>query len=135
MSMAQQYRHKNHSVSLVNFHFVWIPKRSRPVLVNQVEQRLRDLVYEIAKDLQCIVISLEVLPDHVHLLLNCPPEIAAHQIMHRIKGATSRCLRKEFPHLLKLPSLWTRSYFVSTAGNLSSETIRKYIEAQKSHGT
>jgi putative transposase len=73
------------------------------------------------------VIALEVDIDHVHLFLGCPPKIAPYQIAHRIKGATSRILRQEFPELLRMPSLWTRSYFVSTAGNVSRETIKKYI--------
>jgi len=51
--------------------------------------------------------------------------------MHRIKGATSFSLRKEFSKLERMPSLWTRSFFVSTAGNVSSETIRWYVETQK----
>jgi len=56
--------------------------------------------------------------------------VPAHKIVKLFKGRTSRYLRQEFPELLKLPSLWTRSYFVSTVGNVSAETIQKYIEAQ-----
>jgi putative transposase len=74
---------------------------------------------------------LAIEPDHVHLFVNCPPTIAPYQIIHRIKGRTARFLRQEFPNpLMKLPSMWTSSYFVSTAGNVSSETIQRYIEAQ-----
>lgn len=132
--MIQQYRHNNHSVTLVNYHFVFITKRRRPVLIDSVEQRCRDLIYEAAKKIECSVISLEIMPDHVHLFLNCPPTVAPHQIMFRIKGYSSYELRKQFPHLKKMPSMWTRSYFCSTAGNVSSETIKKYIENQKNVG-
>ena len=77
------------------------------------------------------MIELVVRPDHVHLFATFPPTIAPYQIMHRIKGATSHYLREEFPYLKsRLPNLWTRSYYVGTAGHVSSETIRKYIEAQ-----
>lgn len=132
--MPQQYRHENHSVTLVNYHFVFIPKRRRPVLVGEVEQRCRELIYEAAKKVECNVISLEIMPDHVHLFLNCPPTVAPHQIMFRIKGYSSYELRKKFPHLKKMPSMWTRSYFCTTAGNVSSETIKRYIENQKTTG-
>ena len=74
------------------------------------------------------------MPDHVHLFLSCQPSIAPDQVMFRIKGYSSRVLRQEFPQLLKMPSLWTRSYFVSTAGNVSSETIKRYIAEQKTRG-
>jgi putative transposase len=126
--LGQQYRHDNHSISLINYHFVWCPKRGQEVLVDVVAKRLRELIWQKANELECVVIALEIDPDHVHLFLGCPPTIAPYQIVHRIKGASSRILRQEFPELMKMPSLWTHSYFVSTAGNVSRETIRKYIE-------
>ncbi|MGL5871892.1 MAG: IS200/IS605 family transposase [Xenococcaceae cyanobacterium] len=126
--LGQQYRHDNHSVSLINYHFVWCPKRRKKVLVEDIAKRLRELIWQKASELECVVIALEIDPDHIHLFLGCPPTIAPYQIVHRIKGASSRILRQEFPELLKLPSLWTHSYFVSTAGNVSRETIKKYIQ-------
>jgi putative transposase len=74
---------------------------------------------------------LEIMPDHVHLFLNCDPVDAPSVIIKRIKGRASHHLRKEFPHLLKIPTLWTPSYFCSTTGNASTETVRQYIENQK----
>ena len=68
--------------------------------------------------------------DHVHLFLSVPPNFSLHIIQRRIKARSARILRQEFPELLKLPSMWTRSYFVSTAGDFSSETIKKYVERQ-----
>lgn len=73
---------------------------------------------------------LAIEPEHVHLFINSPPNIAPSDLMHRIKGRTAMFLRKEFPELMKLPSMWTRAYFVSTAGNVASSTIQNYIEAQ-----
>ena len=129
--MMQQYRHQNTSVSLLNYHFVWTPRRRRKVLIGQVEIRLKELIAEMAQKLDCLVIVLEVMPDHVHLFLSCHPSLAPDQIMFRIKGYSSRVLRQEFPHLLKMQSLWTRSYFVSTDVFVSSETVKRYIAEQK----
>ena len=99
-------------------------------MVNQVKERLNELLRQKASELSIEVIALEINPDHVHLFANAMPDLAIHQVAFRLKGYTSRILRQEFPHLRKMPSMWTSSYFASTAGNVSSETIRKYIEAQ-----
>lgn len=128
--MGQEYRHNRHSVSLVNYHLIWIPRRRRKVLVNQVKERLSGLLREKAAELGIEILALEIMPDHLHLFLNAMPDLAIHQVAFRLKGYTSRILRQEFPHLRRMPSMWTSSYFASTAGNVSSETIRKYIEAQ-----
>lgn len=128
--MSQEYRHSNTSVSLINYHFVWIPRRRRSVLKGTIAKRLKVLLHEKAKEFNIKIIALEIQPDHVHLFINCLPILAPYQIAFRLKGFTARILRKEFPELMRMPSMWTTSYFVSTAGNVSSETIKKYIEAQ-----
>lgn len=133
--MSSEARHGRSTVSIINYHFVWIPSRRRKVLVGDVATRLETLLYEKTKELECNILALEIMPDHVHLFVSCPPTLAPYQMMFRLKGYTSKVLREEFPHLLKLPSLWTRSYFVGTAGNVSSERIKQYIAQQKSHGT
>jgi putative transposase len=132
--MAQEYRHKTTSVSLINYHLIWCPKRRRRVLVNAVQVRLDGLIREVAAELDCTVLALEIMPDHLHLFLSAPPTLAPNQIVRRIKGRSSRVLRQEFPHLLRLPSLWTRSYFVSTAGHVSRQTIQRYIAEQRTRG-
>lgn len=129
--MIQEYRHNNTSVSLLNYHFVFIPRRRRKVLVGAVETRLRELLAEKCKELDIEILALEIMPDHVHLFVNAPPLFAPYQIMFRLKGFTARILRKEFEQLTRMPSMWTTSYFVSTAGNVSSETIKRYIANQK----
>lgn len=126
-----EYQKSRRATYLLNYHFVWIPRRRRPVLKGQIANRCRELIWEAAKEIDCQVISLAIEPDHVHLFINCPPTIAPYQVIHRIKGRTARFLRQEFPNpLMKLPSMWTSSYFVSTAGNVSNATIQQYIEAQ-----
>ncbi|CAM4202658.1 hypothetical protein IKS_05754 [Bacillus cereus VDM062] len=92
------------------------------------------LVQEICNGLDIVIIAMECDTDHVHLFLNTMPTLSPADTMAKIKGVTSKRLREEFPHLMHLPSLWTRSYFVSTAGNVSSETIKHYVENQKTRG-
>ena len=127
MHQQNRYRHSNSSVTAINYHFVWIPKRRKKVLVGNVARRLEELLYEKCQELKLDILGLEISSDHVHLFLNSPPTLAPHQIMFRLKGYTSRILRQEFPHLLKLPSMWTRSYYCGTEGEMSSEVIQQYI--------
>lgn len=77
------------------------------------------------------ILEIKCEKDYADMFLNCLPNLSPSDIMQKIKGVTSRELRKEFKHLEKMPSLWTRSFFVSTTGNVSSETIKKYVENQK----
>jgi len=125
-----EYRRTRHAVYLCNYHFVWIPKRRKPVLVGKIKERLKQIIEEVCNENDWEILALEIMPDHVHLFLSAPPYFSPHTILRKIKGRSARILRQGFPELLKLPSMWTRSYFVSTAGNVSSETIKKYIEGQ-----
>ncbi|EAW34382.1 transposase-related protein, partial [Lyngbya sp. PCC 8106] len=120
-----------HSVTLLNYHFVFCPKRRKKVLVGEVAMRLQDIIFELCVENNWRLIALEVMPDHVHLFLEVDPTFSPSTIIKRIKGRASHHLRKEYPHLLKLPTLWTPSYFCATTGNASTETIKKYIENQK----
>jgi putative transposase len=112
------------------YHFIWIPKRRRKILVGKVKDKLIEVINFKAKEMGCEVVSLKVMPDHVHLFIRGEPQQSPNRIIGQIKGLSSRILRAEFPELLSLPSLWTRSYWVSTAGNVSEKVIQKYIEAQ-----
>ncbi|MCP1309007.1 IS200/IS605 family transposase [Paenibacillus tyrfis] len=132
--MREEYRRTTTTVSLINYHFVFCPRYRRKVLVSQVEARFKELVQELCQENDWLMIAMEVMPDHVHLVLNVQPTDSPADIMAKLKGATSRFLRQEFKHLKHLPSLWTRSYFVSTAENVSSETIKRYVEEQKTRG-
>ena len=133
--MLNEYRRTKTTVSFIQYHFVFCPRYRRKIFLNsQVEERFKMLVREICEELEIEVIAMECDQDHVHLFLNALPTFSPTDIMAKIKGVTSKKLREEFPHLQHLPSLWTRSYFVSTAGNISSETIRRYVENQKKRG-
>jgi len=125
-----EYKHSRNQVFLINYHLVWCPKRRKKVLINKIAKRLKEIFNQVAKDKDIDILSLEVMPDHLHLFVSCQPQMTIHKLVKAFKGRSSNILRKEFPELLKLPSLWTNSYFVSTAGNISDKTIQKYIENQ-----
>ena len=130
--MENKYRHTNTTVSLINYHFVFCPKYRRKIfLIPDVEDRFKHMVKYICKEMEIEIIAIECDKDHIHMFLNCIPTLSPADIMQKIKGVTSRALRDEFSVLKKMPSLWTRSYFVSTAGNVCSETIKKYVEKSK----
>ena len=102
------------------------------MLVGEVAEYTKEVLKSIAEELDCEVIALEVMPDHIHLFVNCPPRYAPSYLANYFKGKSARLILRKFPELRKYTNgkLWTRSYFVSTAGNVSSETIKKYIEEQ-----
>jgi putative transposase len=129
---VERYRHIRGSVSTLTYHFVWCPKFRRKVLTGRVQSRLRALIVDKARELYCEIVALEVMPDHVHMFLKAPPTHAPQHIANQMKGYTSHVLREEFAHLKsRLPSLWSRSYYVGSAGAVSSATIQKYIQQQK----
>ena len=131
-TMENKYRKTKTTVSMINYHFVFCPRYRRKIfLIEGVKKHFKELVNTISKEMNLEIIALECDIDHVHLFINAKPTISPSKIMHHLKGKTSRIIRKEFDELNKMPSLWTRSYFVSTAGEVSSETIKKYVENQK----
>lgn len=114
------------------YHVVWCPKYRRPVLVNGVDGRLKDIIRETCAEIHADLIEMEVMPDHVHLLVEVDPQYGIHRAVRLIKGRSSRLLRDEYPWLKsRLPTLWTNSYFVSTVGGAPLKTVRQYIENQK----
>lgn len=133
--MENNYKRTNTTVSQLNYHFVFCPRYRRKIFLDQqIENRFKELTKEVCDRYSLEIIALECDKDHVHLFINALPTHSPAAIMAKIKGTTSKKLREEFPHLQHLPSLWTRSYFVSTAGNVSSETIQRYVEQQKTRG-
>ena len=130
--MPKGYLPSQTSIHFLNYHFVWCPKYRRKVIVDAIKKRLEELIRQKCQELKCDVLALTIMPDHIHLFVKANPQLAPNQIIGKIKGATSRILRQEFPELKsKLPTLWTRSYFVSTHGHISDEIIQRYIEKQK----
>ncbi len=126
-----EYQRDEHRVHLIVYHLVWTPKRRKAVLTGAIAADCRRLIEAKCNEKGWQIIELSIQPDHIHLVLRVWPSDSAADIVKAVKGITSRELRKNYPSLLKLPSLWTRSYFAATAGNVSSETVTRYIEAQK----
>lgn len=124
------YRRSAHSVHAVKYHFVWCPKRRKQVLKGSIASRLRQIIEEVAEENEWEIVALAIRLDHVHLFVQADTRHAPYQIMHAFKGRSSRLLRKEYKRLLKLPSLWTRSYFCSTTGKVSEKIVEQYIEDQ-----
>lgn len=128
----EEYRRTKTTVSLINYHFVFCPRYRRKIFLNQqLDVRFKELVGQIAEKHGFDIVALETDKDHCHLFVNALPTYSPADIMAKIKGGTSRQLRDEFSELKAMPSLWTRSYFVSTAGNVSSQTIKRYVENQR----
>ncbi|AAO37414.1 transposase-related protein (plasmid) [Clostridium tetani E88] len=130
--MEQKYKSNNNIVYSCKYHIVWCPKYRRKVLIGNVETRLKELLIETCADIEVDIIKMELMPDHVHMLIEVDPQFGVHKAIKRMKGRTSKMLRQEFPHLkTKLPTLWTNSYFVSTVGGAPLSAIKQYIENQK----
>ena len=128
-----KYKSNKNIVYSCKYHVVWCPKYRRSVLVNGVEERLKELIEDSCNHLNVDIIEMEIMPDHVHLLVEVNPQLGIHKVVKQIKGFSSRILREEYPWLKsRIPSLWTNSYFVSTVGDAPLSVIKQYIENQKS---
>lgn len=130
--MAKTYKTSSHLTYSCQYHVVFCPKYRRSVLINNIVPRLKELFIDISEKYDFTILEMEVMPDHVHLLIDCNPRFGIMEVVHKLKGITSNILREEFPELRrKLPSLWTRSAFISTTGNVSHEAVKQYIKDQK----
>lgn len=130
---SERYRKNAGAVFTLKYHLVWCPKYRKKILGGELKNRLEKLLYEKADALGEQIHALEIMPDHVHLFFEADPTLAPAQIAAQFKGYTSRVLREEFPWLKsRLPSLWSRSYYVGSVGHVSEATVKKYIENQKS---
>jgi putative transposase len=127
-----EYQRDEHRVHLIVYHLIWCPKRRKPILTGNLKDRCKELIEEKCKEKGWTILALAIQPDHIHLFARVWPSDSAAEVLKELKGYTSFFLRKEFePVLKKLPSLWTRSSFSSTAGAVSAQTIQEYIDAQK----
>ena len=127
-----KYKTNCNVVYSCKYHVVWCPKYRRKVLTDGVDIRLKELLLSYAANMNVDILEMEIMPDHVHLLMEVDPQFGIHKAVKQIKGCSSRILREEFPWLKsRLPSLWTNSYFVSTVGGAPLAVIKQYIENQK----
>ena len=128
----KEYYNTDHLLYSCQYHVIFCPKYRRKVLKEEYQPRLKEIFKEVANKYDFNIIEMEVMEDHVHLLLECNPRFGVMKCIHKLKGTSSNLMFKEFPSLKsKLPTLWTRSAFISTVGSVSLEVVKKYIEAQK----
>ena len=130
--MNTEYKTNNNVVYSCKYHVVWCPKYRRKVLIDGIDTQLKELLLAYAANISVDIMELEIMPDHVHMLLEVDPQFGIHKAIKALKGYTSKILREKYPSLKsRMPSLWTNSYFVSTVGGASLDAVKQYIENQK----
>lgn len=128
----KKYKSSEHLVYSCQYHVIFCPKYRRQVLVNGVDIRLKELFLQIAEKYEFNILDMEVMPDHVHLIIDCNPRFGIMECVHKLKGGTAKIIREEFPYLKsRLPNMWTRESFISSVGAVSLDIVKKYIENQK----
>ncbi|SNX54138.1 IS200/IS605 family transposase [Thermoanaerobacterium sp. RBIITD] len=129
--MNTQYKTTRHAKFLINYHFVWIPKYRRKILDDpKVIDLIKNTIIELSEKYNYEILAMEIMPDHIHLQISVVPQYSPAELMNKIKGVTGFRISKQFPDLKARGKIWTNSYFCATTGNVSTETIKKYIEEQ-----
>ena len=132
--MNSNYRTSETTVYCCRYHVIFCPKYRRKILINGIDERFKEIVLSMQGEQNFIVLEMEVMPDHVHLLLDVDPTIGINVVVSRIKGKTAHILTREFPEIRRrIPTLWTRSKFIATVGSVSLETVKEYIKSQKTN--
>lgn len=129
-----EYQHGAHSVYDIKYHLIWVTKYRYHVLKGEVATRARELIRQTCMSRDVTIVQGSIGKDHVHMLVSCPPTIAAAKLVQYIKGRSSRMIQEEFPHLKKRywgQHMWGRGYFCATVGTVTEEIIRQYIANQK----
>jgi len=132
------WKSTQNAVYEINYHFVWSTKFRKPVLTPPVDETLKGIFIQTAKEHGYELLGMEVMPDHVHLFLSAPPAVSPAVIAKVLKGTSARRLFMAYPHLKQQlwgGHLWNPSYYVGTAGHVSAETIKRYIEEQKTNAS
>lgn len=129
---SKTYKLDKNLVYSCQYHVIFCSKYRRAVLKGEIAIKLRELILEKQNEYEYEIHEIEIMPDHVHLLIDINPKIGVYTTINKIKGYASRTLREEFRSLKsKLPSLWTRSKFISSVGSVTLEIVKQYIQEQK----
>lgn len=129
---SKQYHTASHLVYSCQYHVIFCPKYRRKILDEGRDVRLKEIFKDTAAQHGFEIHEMEVMPDHVHLLVDCNPRYGIMQCVKDLKRESASIMTKEFPEIRhRLPCMWTRSAFISTVGSVSLETVKKYIEDQK----
>ena len=131
---SRYYRKSSHTVFDSKFHLVWTTKYRYRVLSAKIAQRTRDLVREICRELDVLIIKGHISSDHIHMLVSIPPHLSVSKVVQHVKGKSSRKLQMEFKELRSRywgKHFWARGYFCATVGVVTEEQIKQYIENHK----
>lgn len=130
--MKDRYKVSAGCVYNVNYHIVWCPKYRKAILIDTIAKDLELLIRQKAKEIEVTIEAFEIMPDHIHIFISCKPNLPIHFIIQQFKGFTSHELRNKYEYLKKkLPTLWSRSYYVGTVGSVSDTVVKNYIAHQK----
>ncbi len=125
-----EIKRDEHRVHLIVYHLIWCPRRRKKILTGQVATECARIINEKAQELGWEILELAIQSDHIHLFIRVFPSVSASKVIKELKGKTAHSLKQRFPELSRVPSIWTKSYFASTAGNVSADVIKRYIENQ-----
>ena len=122
------------SVYSLQYHLILVTKYRREVIVGDVKNRLSKLLASLCEDMSLVIIAMELMPDHVHLLVDAKPTIAISSIIKGLKGVSAKLLFRDCPEIkskLWGGHLWQPSYFACTVSERSQAMIKEYIENQE----
>ena len=118
----------------LQYHIVWVTKYRKSILIGDIETDIREYLLETLKSLDMIPIVMEIMPDHVHLLVDCKPQLRLSDTIKILKGNTARWLFLKYPSIKKQlwgGHLWNPSYFVATVSDRTIDNVKHYIANQK----
>ena len=134
--MSDKYNTLNHCKFLLQYHIIWCPKFRFNVLKNGIDESLKSILFKISDRYGNEIKEIEVMPDHIHIFISTKPTVAPSDVVRTLKSISAIELFKQYPELKKFysrcGSLWSKGYFASSVGNVSEETVRRYIQEQKS---
>ena len=135
--MDEQYHSASHCKYLIQYHIIWCPKFRFAVLKGDVESKLKEIIQQICEKYHYQIKALEVMPDHIHIFVDCPQTVAPCDIARTLKSISAIQMFRAFPSLRRFYArcgvLWSSGYFISTVGHISESTVIRYIEEQKHH--
>ena len=132
INKSKQYHSTDHLVYSCQYHVIFCPKYRRKIFTAPYDEALKAKFYRIADEFKFSIMELEVMPDHVHMIIDCNPRFGITECIQKLKSITATEMRMEFPELKsRLPTLWTRSAFISSVGSVSLDVVKQYIVDQK----
>lgn len=118
----------------LRYHFVWVPKYRKRVLIGQIKQRIDGMIRFCCQINEWEIFALAIQPDHIHLYMSAPPKWSPSEVMKHIKGGTSNKIREMFPELDEIywgSTFWADGYLVKSAGSMTDKVISEYITKQR----